>query len=177
MSSNVEDTECDKWGSATAAAHGPLSHAIVRLARVHRVQAAHLLRDLGLYPGQELMLMRLWEQDEQPQGDLAKLLGVDASTATKTLQRLEQAGVVTRRAAPADRRSVIVSLTAPGRELAARIAAVWGELEERTTAGLSEDDKRVALRLLERLEDNLCDSDKCPPELSPVTPVAVSPTR
>jgi DNA-binding MarR family transcriptional regulator len=169
MSSNVEDTECDKWGSATAAAHGPLSHAIVRLARVHRVQAAHLLRDLGLYPGQELMLMRLWERDEQPQGELAKLLGVDASTATKTLQRLETAGVVTRCAAPTDRRSVIVSLTDAGRELAARIATVWGELEERTTAGFSEDDKRVALRLLERLEENLCDESACAPEHSPLT--------
>ncbi|WP_109508598.1 MarR family winged helix-turn-helix transcriptional regulator [Nocardioides speluncae] len=177
MSSNTNDTECDKWGSATAAAHGPLSHAIVRLARVHRVQAAHLLRELGLYPGQELMLMRLWEQDDQSQGELAKVLGVDASTATKTLQRLEQAGVVTRRPAPTDRRSMIVSLTAAGRELAGRIADVWGELETRTTAGLSDDDKRVALRLLERLEDNLCDSDECPTELSPLTPVAVTPTR
>lgn len=161
MSSDVDNIECDKWGSATAAAHGPLSHAIVRLARVHRVQAAHLLRDLGLYPGQELMLMRLGERDEQSQGELAKLLGVDASTATKTLQRLEQAGIVTRCAAPNDRRSVIVSLTSAGRELAARIAAVWSELEERTTAGLSEDDKRVALRLLERLESNLCDESAC----------------
>lgn len=177
MSTKADDTECDKWGSATAAAHGPLSHALVRLARVHRVRAAQLLRDLGLYPGQELLLMRLAEQGELSQTDLSKLLGIDASTTTKTVQRLEHAGVVTRRAAPTDRRSVIVSLTDSGRELADRIATVWGELEEVTTAGLSVDDKRVALRLLERLEGNLCEDGSCPPELSPVTPVVVTPAR
>ena len=40
---------------------GPLSHAIFRLARVHRMLAGQLLRRCGLHPGQELLLMHLWE--------------------------------------------------------------------------------------------------------------------
>lgn len=152
----MDTGECDKWGSATAAAHGPLSHAIVRLGRAHRAVAAQLLRQVGLYPGQELMLLRLWEKDHQHQGELAKVLGVDASTATKSVQRMEQGGFVVREPCPDDRRSVIISLTDTGRELCEKVAALWSELEERTTAGFTPGEREQALRLMERLEENLC---------------------
>ncbi|MBI0384032.1 MarR family transcriptional regulator, partial [Streptomyces albiflaviniger] len=45
----------------TAAGGGPVSHAIFRLARLHRMLAGQLLRRIGLHPGQELVMMHLWE--------------------------------------------------------------------------------------------------------------------
>lgn len=158
----MDSGACDKWGSATAAAHGPLSHALVRVNRAHRAVAAQLLRQFGLYPGQELMLLRLWEKDRQAQGELARVLGVDASTATKSVQRLEQGGFVVREPCPDDRRSVLIALTGNGREICEQLAKVWAELEDRTTAGLTAEESRTALGLVERMESNLCPEAHCP---------------
>jgi DNA-binding MarR family transcriptional regulator len=135
--------------------YGEISHMAIRLARAHRVAATHLLHRVGLFPGQELLLMRLWEQDHQSQRDLAAALKLDASTVTRTLQRLEQQGLVTRSPSPSDGRSMIVSLTSQGTELRPQVERLWAELEAITTDGLSDRQRNDALRLLRRLERNL----------------------
>ncbi|GAA4994130.1 hypothetical protein GCM10025734_23870 [Kitasatospora paranensis] len=83
-----------------SAGGGPISHAIFRLARLHRMHAGQLLRRIGLHPGQELVMMHLWELGAQRQTDLVRLLDSDAATMTRTVQRLEQAGFVRRRPSP-----------------------------------------------------------------------------
>jgi DNA-binding MarR family transcriptional regulator len=52
-------------------------------------------------------------------GELAEAEGVPASAATRIADRLEEAGLVTRRANPRDRRGVNVASTAEGRRLVA----------------------------------------------------------
>src|SRR6185437_9853809 len=90
---------------------GPVSRALGRVARLHRATAGELLKSTGLYPGQELLMMHLWEMGSVRQADLIEALGVDPSTITKMLQRLERAGNVTRTTDPADRRAVLVEAT------------------------------------------------------------------
>ncbi|GGY11024.1 MarR family winged helix-turn-helix transcriptional regulator [Streptomyces hiroshimensis] len=119
----------------------PVSFAVFGVARTHRALASALLRDLGLYPGQEIMLLQLWERDGQSQQALGKTLGLDHSTVAKSLRRLAAAGLVTRQRSDADRRVTLVSLTPEGRALESRVAEVWAELEERATAGLSEEQR------------------------------------
>ncbi|MFJ7155223.1 MarR family winged helix-turn-helix transcriptional regulator [Streptomyces sp. NPDC101118] len=128
---------------------------ILRLARAHWAAASPLLGRIGLYPGQELLLMRLWENDHQSQSALANALKLDRSTVTRTVQRLEQQGLITRETAPDDRRSVIVSLTSEGRALRSEVERAWADLETITTAGMSERQRTEALRLLRRMERNL----------------------
>lgn len=138
-----------------AVAHAPMSEALFRSARVHRIMASSLLRDTGLYAGQELLMMRLWERGEQRQADLIKTLGLDPSTVTKMLQRLEQAGFVTRRPSPDDRRAVVVDTTRAGRALRDRVKQAWRDLEAATTAGFTKDEYDQAMRVLNRIEANL----------------------
>lgn len=133
----------------------PISEAIFRIARVHRLVAGTLLRDTGLYPGQELLMMALWERGEQRQADLIRTLGLDPSTVTKMLQRLEQSGFVTRKSSTVDRRTIMVSATRAGQALRTHVEQLWRTLEEVTTAGLSGDDRDAVMRLLERIESNL----------------------
>ncbi|MBY8848632.1 hypothetical protein K7G98_08640 [Saccharothrix sp. MB29] len=73
-----------------AAANGRLSYAIVTLARAHRGFAAALLRDLGLHPGQELLLMRLFDRDGQTGAAGRRRPG--PLTVSKSLQRMQDAG-------------------------------------------------------------------------------------
>ncbi|MCX4546301.1 MarR family winged helix-turn-helix transcriptional regulator [Streptomyces sp. NBC_01565] len=138
-----------------AARGGPVSHAIFRLARLHRMFAGQLLRRIGLHPGQELVMMHLWELGPQRQADLVRLMDSDAATMTRTVRRLEQAGFVRRRPSPTDKRASLIEPTAASQALRGEVERVWSQLEEISTAGLSDNERADALRTLEYLEQNL----------------------
>jgi DNA-binding MarR family transcriptional regulator len=72
-------------------------------------------------------------------GKISGLLGVHTTTITSAVDRLEEAGLVTRSAPPGDRRTVIAKLTAAGRK---RIAHVNRALAEARfgLSGLSTED-------------------------------------
>ncbi|MFE4758827.1 MarR family winged helix-turn-helix transcriptional regulator [Streptomyces mirabilis] len=142
-------------GAVPTVAGTPMSEAIFRAARVHRMVASNLLRETGLYPGQELLMMQLWEHGEQRQADLIKTLGLDPSTITKMLQRLEQSGFVTRKPSHQDRRAVIVSTTRAGYALRDRVQQAWRELETITADGFTDDEYDQTMRFLARIEANL----------------------
>jgi len=95
------------------------------------------LRELGLAPGQELLLMQLWDRDGCSQSDLVDRLGLDPSTVTKMLQRLERDGRVCRSRSGDDGRVTIVSLTEAGRGCAAK---------SRGSGATSSGDRQVAVR-------------------------------
>lgn len=138
-----------------AASSGPISHAIFRLARLHRMFAGQLLRRIGLHPGQELVMMHLWELGPQRQIDLVRLMDSDAATMTRTVRRLEQAGFVRRRPSPTDKRASLIEPTAASHALRQEVERVWSQLEDTSTTGLSDDECTDALATLERLEQNL----------------------
>ncbi|MFI1051731.1 MarR family winged helix-turn-helix transcriptional regulator [Streptomyces griseoruber] len=122
----------------TTAGAGPMSYAIFQLARAHRAYAAALLRGMDLHPGQEVLLMHLLDRDGQSQSELLECLGVDHSTLSKALRRMQDAGLVVREPAAHDRRVMVVHLTARGRAMREPIAALWQALEETSARNLSE---------------------------------------
>lgn len=139
-----------------AAAHGgPVSHAVFRLARLHKLTAGQLLRRLGLHPGQELVMMRLWDAGPQKQADLAAVMESDSATITRTVQRLERAGLVHRTPSTTDRRVMVVAATPESLVLRGEVEQVWNDLEARTVAGLTADERQGVLSVLGRLETNL----------------------
>ncbi|MFF1631811.1 MarR family winged helix-turn-helix transcriptional regulator, partial [Streptomyces sp. NPDC058272] len=103
--------------SATAAGSGPISNALIRVTRLHVIQARQLFRAVGLHPGHELLLMHLWDTGPQRQADLAVVFDTDSAAMTRTVQRLERAGFVRRRPDPNDGRATLVETTAAGNGL------------------------------------------------------------
>src|SRR4051794_29965568 len=138
-----------------AAAGGPVSHAIFRLARAHRRLAGDLLREVGLFPGQELLMMHLWEHGPQRQSALATEFDTDSASMTRTVQRLERAGYVRRLPDPVDGRATLVEPTPAGVSLRGRVEQVWQRLEELTVGDLTAEQRRRALAALRSLEDNV----------------------
>ncbi|MCU0311076.1 MAG: MarR family winged helix-turn-helix transcriptional regulator [Acidimicrobiales bacterium] len=132
-----------------------LNLRLMRVARAHRTMAASLLAQVGLHPGQEALLMELWEQDGRTQADLAAALGVQPPTVTKMLQRMEGSGLVDRRGDATDGRAIRVHLTPKGRRLSTKVGKLWSELEARTVEGLSERQQASLASLLGQLEANL----------------------
>ncbi|MEU6675199.1 MarR family transcriptional regulator [Streptomyces sp. NPDC046925] len=139
-----------------ATRRGPVSHTVSRVARLHRTAAGKVLKEVGLYPGQEFVMMYLWDAGAARQSDIIKAVGLDPSTVTKMLQRLEQAGHVQRRPDPDDRRGVLVEATEASCGLLADVERAWGALEEQTLAGFDDRDRAELVRLLGRVEANLC---------------------
>jgi DNA-binding MarR family transcriptional regulator len=134
---------------------GPVSRALAQVARVHRAAAAVLLKGSGLYPGQEVLMMHLWDTGVVRQADLINALGLDPSTVTKMLQRLQRTGNVTRTTDPTDRRAVLVETTVSSRALRPEIEAASKTLEERTVAGLDPGERTELHRLLDKVAANL----------------------
>ena len=76
-----------------------------------------LLNTLGITYPQYLVLMVLWEKDNQPVNDIAHRLLLETNTVTPLLQRMEKLGIVSRKKGKEDKRQQIVSLTKKGKEL------------------------------------------------------------
>ena len=146
-------------GPPSMAAAGPVGYALVQAAKSHKARATVLLREIGLYPAQELVLMHLWDEDDRSQADLVRVLNLDASTVTRTVARLDEQGIVRRRPSSDDGRAVIVSLTSRGRQLCDEVGRVWGELEAAATSGMSDRQRADMLRGLRRMTSTLSSTD------------------
>ena len=75
------------------------------------------LRDSGLTYPQYLVMLALWEHGDLTVKDLGAKLRLDSGTLSPLLKRMETAGLLERRRATADERSVVVALTEAGAEL------------------------------------------------------------
>lgn len=150
MSLGLENSE-----RGSVAGVGPLSHAIFRVARLHKMFAGQLLRETGLYPGQELLMMRLWDEGPQRQVDLVRTLDSDAPTMTRTVRRLERAGFVRRAASPTDGRATIIDATRASLPLKRTVERIWAELEALTVGTMDERERAEVLACLGTLETNL----------------------
>lgn len=76
-----------------------------------------LLEPLGLTYPQYLVMLVLWERDNQFVGDISRRLQLDTNTLTPLLQRMEKDGLVIRTKGIADGRQTLVSLTKKGLHL------------------------------------------------------------
>ena len=83
-----------------------------------------MLKALGLTYPQYLVMLVLWEQDGLSVSEIGERLFLDSGTLTPLLKRLQLAGLLERRRSAADERRVQVMLSAAGRGLRERAAAV-----------------------------------------------------
>jgi DNA-binding MarR family transcriptional regulator len=132
-----------------------LSYHLAQLCKAHRSQAEALLSDIGLHTGQEILLMHMWLNDGCIQTELVDQLCVQPATITKSLDRLEAAGFVQRRADADDRRVSRIYLTPAGRALETKVEASWEELERRSFDQLSLDERETLRRLIIKVRESL----------------------
>ncbi|MEV5343440.1 MarR family winged helix-turn-helix transcriptional regulator [Streptomyces sp. NPDC052676] len=142
----------------STAGEGPMSYAIFQLARAHRARAAAMLRKMDLHPGQELLLMQLLDRDGQTQSELLDSVGLDHSTVSKSLRRMQDAGLLVREPAEHDRRVMVVHLTDKGRAMREPLAAMWRALEETSARNLSAQQAESFVRIAYAIADAISSS-------------------
>jgi DNA-binding MarR family transcriptional regulator len=114
-----------------------------------------VLDRLGLTYLQYIVLVALYEQDDQTVSGLGEKLFLDSSTLTPLLKRLEAVGHLTRQRDPEDERQVRVRLTPQGRSVRERAFAFRDELTK--AMGLSAADFHQLREQLVKLRTNLSD--------------------
>jgi MarR family transcriptional regulator, organic hydroperoxide resistance regulator len=94
-----------------------LCYALYSASRAVTARYRPMLDHLGLTYPQFLVLMTLWERDDQNVREISDRLDLDSGTMSPMLKRLDAAGLVTRERSAADERQVRVRLTDAGRAL------------------------------------------------------------
>ncbi len=128
---------------------------LIAVARAHRASAAALLGEIGLHPGQEILVLTLGAQGATTVSNLAATLEVEVPTITKMVGRMEAAGLVQRSPDPADGRAVRVSLTEKGTNLRVSVRERWEQLEQRLLAGMDAEEEATFRTLLARAAESL----------------------
>jgi len=115
-----------------------------------------VLDGLGLTYLQYIVLVALYEQDDQTVGGLGDKLFLDSSTLTPLLKRLDAMGHLTRQRDPEDERQVRVRLTPQGRSVREQALAFRSDLVK--AMGLSAMDFQHLREQLVKLRTNLSDA-------------------
>ena len=135
---------------------GFLIHDAARLMRkrFETLGAAH-----GLSAAQWRLMVRLVKEEGQTQARLAELLEIEPISVSRLVDRMEEGGWIERRSDAADRRVRMIFPTAKASAAYAEVKSLAGEVYEESLSGVSPEDRRVLIRALEAMADNLADDD------------------
>jgi DNA-binding MarR family transcriptional regulator len=127
---------------------------ILRSARIVDLEMGRVFSEDGLNRGEFDVLATLRRAGPPYRlnpSDLSASVLLSTGAMTNRLDRLESAGLVRRLPDPADRRGVLVELTAEGRALIDRVLTAHVRNEERILETLTDADRRHLTRLLRKL--------------------------
>jgi len=98
-----------------------------------------------------VVLDTLADQDADSQHELAERLGINRTIMVRLIDRLQEAGYVTRTRNPANRRSYVLSITAEGRAARDAMREAVAARDARVTAVLTPDERQRLNELLSLL--------------------------
>jgi MarR family transcriptional regulator, organic hydroperoxide resistance regulator len=143
---------------AAAGARGDLTWLLHRCAQRMRGALDEAARAHGLSGARDwIVLSAIAAGPRQTQLALAHSLGLDKTTMTSLLDRLEATGLVTRDQDSRDRRARIPGLTEAGARVQQELIGARDRAEAAVLSQLSADEQRVLRAMLSRLADGPAD--------------------
>lgn len=136
-----------------------LTYTLAQTCKATRNYASKFLAQVGLHPGQELILAQLWQENGLTHSQLAERLEVQPPTISRMLQRMEAGGIVRRCPCPDDSRVSHVYLTEHGRAIQHNVEFVWAQLDASLLNGLNLEERLLLRRLLLHIHTNIRDAD------------------
>lgn len=115
---------------------------------------------LGITYPQYLVLLVLWEKDQQPVNDIAKRLHLETNTVTPLLQRMEKAGFIVRKRGEKDTRQRIVSLTPKGIAMREQAKTIPDDLSKQVLQYVSMEEITNIIPSLDKLIEGLQQTNK-----------------
>lgn len=135
-----------------------INFCLVRMIHSYTSLSFKKFMELGVHPGQLPVLKNVYENEGISLRELAKKIHVRPPTVTVTIQRLEKAGLVYKKADPVDLRVSRIYLTEEGKNIQIEIKALLDESEQILTQGFSEEELAVLRSYFERIVKNLVEA-------------------
>lgn len=148
------------------------THTLLLSGRQWRRLANTATEAHGISEAKALPLVLIGRMGGEPrQNALAEAVGIEGPSLVRLLDQLEAAGLVRRREDPSDRRAKVLSLTASGDAVVARIEADLDRLREAVFAGISAADLEAGLRVFRAIQRHAGGTEaEAAPEAGPRAP-------
>lgn len=115
----------------------------------------------GLIVSHGNILVRLYQEDEQPMRKIAEDIGKCKSTLTVLVNKLEKAGFITRVPDKIDTRVKKLSLTEKGRDFQGEFWKISKEMNSLLWTGFTEKEQEEFLSYMERMNKNISLAQSC----------------
>ncbi|WGN90468.1 MarR family winged helix-turn-helix transcriptional regulator [Ligilactobacillus faecis] len=112
-------------------------------------------KELELAKGQYLYLVRIYEHPGIIQEELAELLKVDKTTASRALKKLVSAGLITREKTKQNQKNKALFVTEKGARLYDLIKREHDHSEQVALSGLDQAEQEILARLLVKVRQNV----------------------
>lgn len=133
----------------------PVGASALRIVNAHESLIDKDIRALGLYPGQDTILITLARNGQQAQNALAEAMQVDHSTVAKSVRRLVNGGLAETNKSEQDKRVTLVQLTPAGLKLARQVEAICDAAEEQSIKGLTDEEQAIFVKVADKICANL----------------------
>ncbi|MEW7314832.1 transcriptional regulator SlyA [Buttiauxella gaviniae] len=134
----------------------PLGSDLARLVRIWRALIDHRLKPLELTQTHWVTLHNIHQlPPEQSQIQLAKAIGIEQPSLVRTLDQLEEKGLISRQTCANDRRAKRIKLTERAEPIINEMETVIKKTREEILSGISADEHAQLLDLINRLEQNI----------------------
>ena len=124
------------------------------LERRQLMRPKFLEMGLTVGEGQPRILNCLLEQGEMSQRELADACMFDVTTLSRTLDKMEKTGLLTRKVNPASRRAHLITLTPEGKVKARQVQKLFVWLDQILWGDIEEKEMEDLYRTLKKIEEN-----------------------
>lgn len=134
----------------------PLGSDLARLVRVWRALIDHRLKPLELTQTHWVTLHNIRQlPPDQSQIQLAKAIGIEQPSLVRTLDQLEEKGLISRQVCVSDRRAKRIRLTDKALPVIAEMEVVIGKTRSEILSGISPQQLELLVSLIRHLENNI----------------------
>ena len=128
---------------------------LAQVSQAYRTLSDNFMDRIGMHRAQASLLCQLFVNNGLTQSEIAEQLSVQGATITNILQRMEEAGLVTRQRDNEDNRLVRVYLTEAGRQKERAITEQFLKLEGTIFEGINENDRMRMRSLFQQILQNM----------------------
>lgn len=133
-----------------------LGSDLARLVRVWRALIDHRLKPLELTQTHWITLHNICQlPPEQSQIQLAKAIGIEQPSLVRTLDQLEEKGLITRHTCVNDRRAKRIKLTEFAEPIIREVNNVIHNTRDEILQGISKDEIQLLSTIITKLEKNI----------------------
>ncbi|ROP61948.1 MarR family transcriptional regulator for hemolysin [Enterobacter sp. BIGb0383] len=134
----------------------PLGSDLARLVRIWRALIDHRLKPLELTQTHWVTLHNIHQlPPDQSQIQLAKAIGIEQPSLVRTLDQLEEKGLISRQTCANDRRAKRIKLTENANPIIDKMETVIKKTRGEILSGISPDELDLLMKLIGRLEHNI----------------------